>query len=239
MEDIVDQYKKYGDSLNSFCLEKNIPYMKIYRYIKKKYPDLLSVKNNGKTKRAKLAQKKSIKINVTKEELEKLFFVDGLGQKEIAEYYKVSKALVCKKMKQYGIDVKSVGQSRYWNDSRREHFRMLANAGVVGVFRNKNWKYHSTSIENFFIGECERLNISYKRQYPIEKYGHQYDFYISKYNLLVEMDGGYFHNLPHQKVKDLEQMEKSKKLGYNIVRITDKQIKKNKNIIAEILNGFN
>jgi len=94
----------------------------------------------------------------------------------------------------YGIDVKSVGQSRYWNDNRREHFRMLANTGVVGVFRNQNWKYHSTSIEKFFIDECEKLNIDYKRQYPIEKYGHQYDFYIPKYNLLVEMDGVYFHN---------------------------------------------
>lgn len=239
MEDIVNQYKKYGDSLNSFCLEKNIPYMKIYKYIKKKYPDLLSVKNNGKTKKSKLAQEKSIKFNVTKEELEKLFFVDGMGQKQIAEYYKVSKTSVCKKMKQYEIDVRSVGQSRYWDDNRREHFRMLANTGVVGVFRHQNWKYHSTSIENFFIDECKRLGISYKRQFPIEKYGHQYDFYVPKYNLFVEMDGEYFHKLPKQMEKDKKQMERSKKLGYNIVRITDKQIKQNKNIITEILNGFN
>jgi len=210
----------------------------MYFYIKEHYPNLISRKNNGKSARAKQAQQSSIKFNPTKEEIEKLFFEDGLGQKEIAEYYKVSKTLVCKKMKQYCIDVKSVGQSRYWNDSRREHFRMLANTGVVGVFRNQNWKYHSTSIEKFFIDECERLNISYKRQYPIEKYGHQYDFYIEKYNLLVEMDGEYFHNLPNQKVKDLEQMQRCVELGYTIVRITDKEIDKNRNIIEEIFNGF-
>jgi very-short-patch-repair endonuclease len=52
------------------------------------------------------------------------------------------------------------------------------------------------------------------------------------------MDGEYFHNLPNQKVKDMEQMKRCEELGYNIVRITDKQITKNKNIIEEIFNGF-
>jgi very-short-patch-repair endonuclease len=238
MEKYVDDFIKSNTSLLHYCDTNKISYRQIYFYIKEHYPNLISRKNNGKSARAKQSQKSSIKFNPTKEELEKLFFEDGLGQREIAEYYKVSKALVCKKMKQYCIDVRSVGQSRYWNDSRREHFRMLANTGVVGVFRNQNWKYHSTSIENFFIDECERLNISYKRQYPIEKYGHQYDFYIQKYNLLVEMDGEYFHNLPKQKVKDLEQMQRCGELGYIIVRITDKEIAKNKNIVGEIFNGF-
>jgi len=238
MEKYVNDFIKSNTSLLHYCEVNNVSYRKLYLYIRENFPDLISRKNNGKSIRAKQAQKISIKFNPTKEGLEKLFFEDGLGQREIAEFYKVSKALVCKKMKQYGIDVKSVGQSRYWNDSRREHFRMLANTGVVGVFRNENWKYRSTSIENFFIEECERLDISYKRQYSIEKYGHQYDFYIQKYNLLVEMDGEYFHNLPHQKVKDLEQIERSVELGYNIVRITDKQIKKNKKIIEEIFNEF-
>ena len=238
MEKYVDDFMKSNTSLLHYCEINKVSYRKMYFYIKEHYPNLISRKNNGKSTRAKQAQQSSIKFNPTKEEIEKLFFEDGLGQREIAEYYKVSKALVCKKMKQYCIDVKSVGQSRYWNDSRREHFRMLANTGVVGVFRNQNWKYHSTSIENFFIDECERLNISYKRQYPIEKYVHQYDFYIEKYNLLVEMDGEYFHNLPNQKVKDLGQMQRCVELGYTIVRITDKEINKNRNIIEEIFNGF-
>jgi len=238
MEKYVSDFMNSNTSLLHYCEINNISYRKMYHHIKENFPNLISRKNNGKTVRAKYAQQSSIKFNPTKEELEKLFFEDGLGQREIAEYYKVSKALVCKKMKQYCIDVKSVGQSRYWNDSRREHFRMLANTGVVGVFRNENWKYHSTSIENFFIEECKRLNISHKRQYPIEKYGHQYDFYIEKYNLLVEMDGEYFHNFPHQRDKDLEQMKRSVELGYDIVRITDKQIEENKKIIEDILNEY-
>lgn len=238
MEKYVNEFIESNTSLLHYCEISDISYRRMYFYIREYYPNLISRKNNGKSVRAKQAQQSSIKFNPTKEELEKLFFEDGLGQREIAEYYKVSKALVCKKMKQYCIDVRSAGQSRYWNDSRREHLRMLANTGVIGVFKNQNWKYRSTSIENFFISECERLNISYKRQYPIEKYGHQYDFYIQKYNLLVEMDGEYFHNLPNQKVKDLEQMQRSREFGYNIVRITDKQIAKNKNIVEEIFNGF-
>jgi very-short-patch-repair endonuclease len=238
MEKYINDFIKSNTSLLHYCEINNVCYRKMYFYIKENCPNLISRKNNGKSTRAKLAQQSSIKFNPSKEELEKLFFEDGLGQREIAEYYKVSKALVCKKMKQYSIDVRSVGQSRYWNDGRREHFRMLANTGVVGVFRNKNWKYHSTSIENFFIDECERLNIAYKKQYPIEKYGHQYDFYIPEYNLLVEMDGEYFHNLPNQKIKDLDQMQRCIELDYDIIRITDKQIKQNKNIIVEIFGGF-
>lgn len=238
MEIYVDEFMKSKTSLLHYCETTGISYRKMYIYIKKNFPDLISRKNNGKTKKAKISQEKSIKFNVTKDELEKLFFVDGLGQKEISELFGVSKALVCMKMKDYEIDVKSVSQSRYWTESRREHFRMLANSGVVGVFRNEKWKYHSTSIEKFFIDECEKLNLEYKRQYPIEKYGHQYDFYIPKYNLLVEMDGEYFHNLPKQKEKDKMQIEKCKSMGYNIVRITDKQIKNNKNIVVEVINEF-
>ncbi len=238
MEKYVKEFIESNTSLLHYCESNDVSYRKLYLHIKKNFPNLISRKNNGKSKRSKLAHKSSIKFDPTKEELEKLFFEDGMGQKEISESYGVSKSLVCMKMKHYGIDVKSVGQSRYWNDTRRDHFRMLANTGVVGVFRNQNWKYHSTYIEKFFIDECEKLNIDYKRQYPIEKYGHQYDFYIPKYNLLVEMDGVYFHNLPNQKVKDLQQIERCKELGYDIIRITDKQIKKNKNIIEEIFDEF-
>lgn len=238
MEKYINKFIESNTSLLHYCETNDISYMKLYRYIKKNFPNLISRKNNGKSNKAKIAQESSIKFNITKDELEKLFFEDGMGQKEISESYGVSKALVSKKMKYYNINVKSVGQSRYWSADKKDHFRMLANIGVIGVFRNKNWKYHSTSIENFFIKECEKLNINYKRQYPIEKYGHQYDFYIPKYNLLVEMDGEYFHNLPNQKIKDLGQMQRCGELGYAIIRITDKQINKNKKIIEDIFGGF-
>lgn len=238
MEKYIENFITMNTSLLHYCESNDISYRKMYFYIRENYPDLISRKNNGKTSKAKQAQRNSVKLNVKKEDLESMFFEDGLGQREIAELFGVSKALVCKKMKDYNIDVRSVGQSRYWNDERRNHFKMLANSGTIGVFRNKNWKYHSTSIEEFFIQECEKINLTYKRQYPIEKCGHQYDFYLPKFNLLVEMDGEYFHNFPNQKIKDLEQMRRCEELGYNIVRITDKQIKQNKNILLEIFNGF-
>lgn len=52
------------------------------------------------------------------------------------------------------------------------------------------------------------------------------------------MDGEYFHNFPHQKEKDNQQMKRAKDLGYNIIRITDNEIKNNKNILVEVLNEF-
>lgn len=176
IEDIINKFIDSGDSLNSFCIENELPYMKIYKAIKKQHPNLISIKNNGKTEKSKISQRNRIKVKASKKELEELFFDKGMGQKEIAEYYGVSKPLISKIMKGYSIDVKSAGQSRYWDEERRERFRILANSGVIGVFKNSNWKYHSTSIEKYFICECEKLGIEYKRQYSIEKYGHQYDF---------------------------------------------------------------
>jgi hypothetical protein len=95
MEKYVDEFMKSNTSLLHYCEINNVPYRKMYFYIKEHYPNLISRKNNGKSARAKQAQQSSIKFNPTKNELKKLFFEDGLGQREIAEYYKVSKALVC------------------------------------------------------------------------------------------------------------------------------------------------
>ena len=238
MEEYAEEYLKSGMSLRHYCDISGAPYMRLYKHLKKYHPDSMSRKNNGKSLRSKESQVKSRKITASKEELEEMFFVQGMGQKEIADFFGVNKSAVCMKMKKLGIDVKSVSQSRYWTDERRENFRRMAIAGVIGVHNHKGWKYHTTSLEVFFMDECDRLNIEYKRQYPIEKYGHQYDFYVPKYNLIVEMDGEYFHNQPKQKLKDKKQTKRCIELGYEIVRITDKQVAANRKIVEEIMNGF-
>lgn len=235
----INDYISSNLSLLHYCELHNIKYSTMYYHVKKLYPDCISRTNNGKTEKSRVAHNEQSKLNITSDELYKLFYVDGFGQREIAELYGVSKSLISMKMKKYGFNVKIVGQSRYWTEVRKNHFRMLANSGTIGVFRQHDWKYHTTSIERFFMDECTKLNILFKRKMPIQKYGHLYDFYIPKFNLLVEMDGEYFHSIPKQKIKDIEQMRIAENLGYNIIRITDVQIRNNKNIVVEILNGFN
>lgn len=225
----INDFIESGKSLRQYCKDYNLNYNKFYKFIKKTNPDIISRKNNGGS---------SKRFNPTRDELYDMYVNQGMSQEDIGKVYGVSKSSVCLKFKLLNIDTKSISQSRYWTDKKREYYKKLSNTGVIGVFRHSNWKYHTTSIEVKFMEVCAKYGIEYKRQYNIEKHGHQYDFYIPDFNLLVEMDGEYFHNMEKQKIKDIQQVEKSIELGYNIIRITDKQIKNDPDIIIKKLNEY-
>lgn len=225
----INDFIGSGKSLHQYCKDNKISYIKFYRLIKKTHPDILSRKSNGGSLK---------KFNPTKDELIDLYINQGLSQEGIGRLYGVSKSSICSRFKTLGIDSKSISQSRYWTNERREYYRKLSNTGVIGVHRQSDWKYHTTSIEIKFMEVCKQYGIEYKRQYPIEKYGHQYDFYIPEVNLLVEMDGEYFHNMEKQKIKDIQQVDKSIELGYNIIRITDKELKNEPSVIINRLREY-
>jgi very-short-patch-repair endonuclease len=229
MNDLLKEFEQSGISLLKFCKDKSLPYHKIYKAFKKLSPQCVSRKNNGRTTGCG-------KIKISPSEVFEMC-VNGLTLREVGEKLGVDKSAISQFLKKNGYDVKSLGQSRFWTDERREHFRKLCNEGKVGVFRQGNkWKYHTTSIEREFMRVADEMNIEYKRQYNIIKGGHQYDFYLPNYNLIVEMDGVYFHSMEHQATKDREQEEVATEQGYKLIRITDVELKNNKNIISERLN---
>lgn len=232
LDNICEEYLKFDGSLLSFCERFSHPYNKVYKHLKKTHPQAISRKHNGTYK----LETRPRKIVASPEEISKMFFEDGMGQKEIAETLGVTKGAICTFMKKHSIDVKSVSQTRYYTEERRKHRSKLGLMGITGVLRNGK-KYHSTNIEIAFMKVCEEMGVVYKRQFPIEKHGHQYDFYIPAKNLLVEMDGVYWHSTEEQVKKDEEQMTRAKELGYNIVRITDNQIKQNSLIMEEVLSS--
>jgi len=55
------------------------------------------------------------------------------------------------------------------------------------------------------------------------------DFYLPELNLVVEVDGDYWHNLERQKKRDEYRNNKLKELGYKVIRIWGSEILKDIN----------
>ncbi len=82
-------------------------------------------------------------------------------------------------------------------------------------------------------------------QYRMDKYFHNYDFYIPEFNLLVEYDGVYWHSMKKNQKKDKKHEIEAKRKGYNITRITDvawkaflKVNKIDKDLLLKLFNHY-
>lgn len=107
---------------------------------------------------------------------------------------------------------------------------------------NNNIK--SSKLEVFFREHIlETLNVDYQQQKKVStKY---YDFYIPKYNLLIEVDGDYYH--AKDRSKKLNEIQKkniindhkknliAKRKGYRIIRFWESDInEKTLTVIKEL-----
>lgn len=80
-------------------------------------------------------------------------------------------------------------------------------------------KGRKTNLEKRFIDFLVENQIEYKFQFLLE--GKYYDFFLPILNLLVEVDGEYWHRMPKAIKNDLEKHIIAKSLGYKILRITE------------------
>lgn len=61
------------------------------------------------------------------------------------------------------------------------------------------------------------------------------DFFIPKFNLIIELDGGY-HSTPEQKRKDYIRDENIKNSNYYILRIDNEEVFNKKVVLNKIVN---
>ena len=82
-----------------------------------------------------------------------------------------------------------------------------------------------TAHELLFAAKLIANRITFKVEYPVltEKSFFTADFYLPKYKLLIEIDGGY-HNTPEQIMRDTMKDCVYKSLGYNVLRIKNKEV---------------
>lgn len=78
------------------------------------------------------------------------------------------------------------------------------------------------------------LKITFMQQFLIQEgwlggsepwFRHCYDFNLSDYNILIEVDGNYWHSTPQQKTRDALCETKATEHGYTIYRISEDLLK--------------
>jgi len=84
----------------------------------------------------------------------------------------------------------------------------------------------------------KELGIKYKHNYPIRNILHSYcaDFYVPKTNMVIEVDGKFFHNYPYGTEKDATRNKEMKEAGYFVLRFWDEEFDTEK-VREAIYNG--
>lgn len=76
----------------------------------------------------------------------------------------------------------------------KETREKMSRSAIKNIF--KNGKNRRSSLEYYFEGILSSMNIDYIHSYYVESIGKIYDFYIPKYNILIEVDGNFWHCNP-------------------------------------------
>ena len=136
----------------------------------------------------------------------------------------------------------SESQKKYWaslsKEERNRKVQRFINAGKSVV--------ENTKIEQEIKRQLDELCIDYEQQKQCynKKYGKNFyaDFYLPKYDLIIECNGSYWHNLPDRKERDelfkymVDNAKKSEKHKYlQILFLWDYEINENPNLLKERL----
>jgi len=79
------------------------------------------------------------------------------------------------------------------------------------------------------------MNYTFNRQKPLDRY--IVDFYCKPLNLVIEIDGSY-HFEQEQKIKDQHRQEALQKMGLNLLRFSEQQIRKDINVVLKAIENY-
>ena len=109
-------------------------------------------------------------------------------------------------------------------------------------------KYGTSKLEEDFARDfLDKLGVKYVYQFETD-IGRWFDFYLPEHNLLIEVDGSYYHSDPRLvKESEMNPMQKHNKRvdkhkdewalmhGIPLIRIWEKDIRENPNQVMEML----
>lgn len=127
---------------------------------------------------------------------------------------------------------------------------------IKKLHKKKHWhpKYGTSKLEEDFAKEfLDKLGVEYVYQYEAKDIGRFYDFFIPKSNLIIEVDGDYWHGNPekyddselkrHQiRAQRVDEYKNKWALlhGIPILRIWESDIRKNpKKVMKMLKEEFN
>jgi len=151
-----------------------------------------------------------------------------------------------------------MGLKDYWENISDEKLKEVIKK--ASKTRESHCYYHS-SLEVRFCSILESLNISFTRQYHINKNRHPYDFHLCDSKIIIEINGNFWHanplyyqgndiiKYPGGKKAAKEVWERDKKFidwaeknGYRVIVIWEDDFKKTddelKDLLLNMLNNL-
>ena len=148
------------------------------------------------------------------------------------------------------------GRDKFWNNLTKDSL----NEWSLKSQNNRSKSYYHSSLEVRFCSILEQLNISFTRQFHINKNRHPYDFHLCDSMIIIEINGNFWHanpkyynendiiNYPSKKLKAKDVWKRDEKFinwaesnGYKVIIIwEDDFITKNDEELKELfLNMLN
>jgi very-short-patch-repair endonuclease len=103
--------------------------------------------------------------------------------------------------------------------------------GEWNPFANLKMNPRGTKIEGIVKKQLDELEIKYETQFRIEN--RWYDFLLPDQQILIEVDGEYWHNYPDGTDVDREKEKMAKDHGYKLVRIWGAEVNSKWRIVVE------
>lgn len=112
------------------------------------------------------------------------------------------------------------------------HRNMLSVAISSRIQSGKMFRSRDTKPELLFEQLLQDMGVTYTKQFLVQEkfqgqpgcFRHAYDFYIPSHNLLVEVDGNYWHSRPEVKERDTMCSDKAREKGFTLVRFLQSEI---------------
>ncbi len=215
--DMVVKEIQDGESLRHVCEVNDLNYFAFYNKIKKENPGILKRNWSSEAKRKRYSEIHKIKLDEVA--IIDMYKNKKMSAKKIAGEFGVVQNTILRILREN--DVPKNNQSLYWTEEKRERQRQLCYDGIIGVHAQGDGAYRFTKPERQFASWCKEHNIQYERQYQIDKGMHRYDFKILGTNILVEIDGEYWHSSTEQKKKDREFEGQAAENGLTVLRFSD------------------
>lgn len=213
-------------SIAEISSELGVSYFVAYSSYKKHYPLFLDRKSNGKHGYGRCTHGHFKRASISDEclsEIKILYYEDKLTLKKIGVQYGCTAGAVLNFFKKHNLVRRSVSEASKlaWTIEMKDAARIRGVSNYLRV--NKT----NTLPENMFKDWADKNNLNIVPQFKETGSVHPYDFFVPSLNLLVEIDGTYWHSFPTQRIKDTEQVVHAIKKGYNIVRVDATEVKNN------------
>ena len=182
--------------------------------------------------------------------IDKLHNIDMLTVLDISKIINISRMSINRFCKENNIRTRTVSE-----DNKRRYSTMTVqdkkkqtekcNKAIRKYFKNKEWKINQikkvrlgqinkqSKAEKMLQDALDIVNIEYITQYKENKW--KFDFFIEKYNLVIEVDGEYWHSIDKVKERDLRKNIYCFNKGYNILRFPSSKVEKNPKHYANIV----